>query len=253
MKFPAISVLAAVAVATNTVNALNGNGTLIVGGAEVQYGQELYVTGLRDTVTSAARCGGSLIAPKLVLTAAHCVSGWINYASIGSHFVSGSIDGERIRVVNAIRHPMYKDSSSSYDFAILELETASIITPMTISYDDDSFNAPGAIGTVRGWGTTSEGGTQSDVLKEVGVKIWNNDDCKVVYPVVDGTMICAGGALGEDSCQGDSGGPLTVVRNGIEVQVGIVSFGDGCARQNIPGVYSRLSQAKDFIESFPKN
>jgi len=250
MKFSAITAFVTVATVINSANAIDGNGTLIVGGHEVPVGQKLYVTGLRDTATSAARCGGSLIAPKLVLTAAHCITGWANYASIGSHFVSGSADGQRIRVVKATVHPGYvsRPEGDSNDFAVLELATASKITPIPISYESDA--SEGIVATVRGWGRTREGGAQSKVLKEVSLKIWSHDDCKSAYPVYDETMICGGGVEGEDSCQGDSGGPLTVLKNGREVQVGVVSFGDGCARKDVPGVYSRLSQAKDFIESF---
>ncbi|OQR84417.1 serine protease family S01A [Achlya hypogyna] len=224
----------------------------IVGGTEVPVGKYKYITGLRGgSATSGSRCGGSLIAPKYVLTAAHCVDGFkIDYAAVGTHYTSGGADGERIRVVKATKHPKWSSSNMRYDFAILELERASTETPVTVSFDDDASNAPGVTAKVRGWGTTSSGGVQSKVLLEVGVKVWDNAQCAKNLAGIHETMICAGGVKGQDSCQGDSGGPLTAVKNGQEVQIGVVSWGEGCALANKPGVYSRLSYAKDFITPY---
>ncbi|OQS03437.1 serine protease family S01A [Thraustotheca clavata] len=224
----------------------------IVGGTEVPIGQYKYISGLRGgSATSSSRCGGTLIAPKYILTAAHCVKGFkIDYAAIGTHYTSGSKDGERIRVVKQIAHPQWTNADMHYDFGILELEKPSKETPVELDFEDDQYNAPNVEAIVRGWGTTSSGGSQSKVLLQVGVKIWSNQDCAQNLNGIHDSMICAGGVEGQDSCQGDSGGPLTALKNGKEVQIGVVSWGEGCAEANKPGVYSRLSYGKSFISPY---
>uniref|UniRef100_A0A4W5LPS4 Peptidase S1 domain-containing protein n=1 Tax=Hucho hucho TaxID=62062 RepID=A0A4W5LPS4_9TELE len=181
-------------------------------------------------------CGGAVISPTTILTAGHCADGdWIEYVSIGSHYLSGSKDGERIKVKKIVHHPKFDMDTMVYDFAILELANATTVTPIEVLFDEkDAAGAPGVLGMARGWGTTSSGGTQSN---------------PGLTPV-DVTMICAGGVKGEDTCQGDSGGPLTVTKNGKDVLVGLTSWGLGCAEAGLPGVYARLSYAKDFIEPY---
>ncbi|OQR81883.1 serine protease family S01A, partial [Achlya hypogyna] len=156
------------------------------------------------------------------------------------------------------KHPKFNYDTLVYDYAIIELETPTKVTPVEVYFDEDSANAPGVIATARGWGTTSSGGAQSNVLKEVGLKVWSNKDCQAAFDKLNNpdltplhsTMVCAGGIKGEDTCQGDSGGPLTVSKNGKDVLVGLTSWGLGCAQAGLPGVYSRLSQAKDFIAPY---
>ncbi|KAF0711464.1 Aste57867_5261 [Aphanomyces stellatus] len=215
----------------------------IVGGKEATTGQHLYVTSLRLTANGTAECGGSLIAPNVVLTAAHCLPVGPKYVAIGSHFDIGTQDGEQIKIKEIIPHSKYNSSTFSNDFAILVLERASKFAPVEISFDDVT---PGIATVVRGWGRTTQGGNYSDVLLEVSVDTLANTQCaKLLAPnVVDEFMLCAGGKLGEDSCQGDSGGPLTIEANGSEMLVGVVSWGRGCALADMPGVYSRISTAR---------
>ncbi|EQC34416.1 hypothetical protein SDRG_08186 [Saprolegnia diclina VS20] len=230
----------------------------IVGGVEAEVGKHLYVTGLRRTPEGKASCGASLIAPTVVLTAAHCAVGnWATNASIGSHFLSGSKDGERIAITKIIPHPKYDSKQMTNDFAIMLLASPSKVTPVEVYFGNDAINAPGVNSTARGWGTVKSGGQQSDVLKEVVLKIWGNKECNTAiqsggsgYPQITATNICAGGLLGEDTCQGDSGGPLTVKKNGVDVLVGLTSWGIGCAQAGLPGIYARVSEAKDFIEPY---
>lgn len=102
--------------------------------------------------------------------------------------------------------------------------------------------------TVVGNGNTEEDGTQSDVLLEAEVPAVATDTCNGPYSgdVVDEVMFCAGGK-GKDSCQGDSGGPIVVKEGNSHYQVGVVSWGYGCNRPGIPGVYARVSSVISWI------
>ncbi|KAF1323891.1 Serine protease trypsin-like protein, partial [Globisporangium splendens] len=217
---------------------------LILGGTIVPVGSNTYTSGIRSTAAGTDFCGGSLITPKHVLTAAHCY-GSIKYVAVGTHYLSGSSDGERIAVVKQTRHPNYASSTNSYDFLVLELASASSYTPVALAKSDDSDIVVGATATVLGWGTTSSGGSQSSELRKVDVPIVSNTNCAKVLKV-DSTMVCAGGVANKDSCQGDSGGPLI---NSAGTLIGVVSWGNGCGLAGYPGVYSRVSVARTWIES----
>ncbi|RHY17598.1 hypothetical protein DYB25_012068 [Aphanomyces astaci] len=224
----------------------------IVGGKEAAVGKHLYVTGLRSSASGRTSCGGSLIAPNVVLTAAHCMRGGVNYVAIGSHYLSGTQDGEQIRVKQAIKHPKNNAANNAYDIGVLILERDSKFPVVEVSFDTVAANTPTV---VRGWGTTSTGGSMSNVLLEVRVDTVSNQQCAkwLSGASVDASMLCSGGKVGEDSCQGDSGGPLTAETGGSAKLVGVVSWGLDCAKKNKPGVYSRISMARDFIEPYLKN
>ncbi|GAB9475677.1 Serine protease trypsin-like protein [Globisporangium polare] len=245
MKLAATFAAAAALLATATTAQ---DTPLILGGTVVPVGSKTYTSGLRDTAAGTDFCGGSLITPKHILTAAHCAG--ISYVAVGTHYLSGSTDGERIAVVKETKHPNYtKPNKYSNDFLILELATASKFTPVPLSSAEP---AVASDTTVIGWGATAQGGSQSRELLSVVVPVVANDVCKTALTsvgVVDSTMICAGGAKNKDSCQGDSGGPLVATVNGTDALVGVVSWGDGCGLVNKPGVYSRVSTVLTWIKS----
>ncbi|RMX69754.1 hypothetical protein DD238_001827 [Peronospora effusa] len=221
---------------------------LILGGNIVPSGTKTYTTGVRPTANGTNFCGGSLITPTHVLTAAHCMAGDIQYVSVGTHFVSGTEDGEQLKVVKKIRHPKYASETNSYDFLVLELEQASSFSPIALAKADDSDIAGGGNVTVMGWGATSQGGNLSIELLRIDVPLVNNTACAKVLDI-DNSMLCAGGELDMDACQGDSGGPLITEQSSEDVLIGVVSWGDGCGRAGYPGVYARVSVAKEWLSS----
>ncbi|RHY05841.1 hypothetical protein DYB36_002148 [Aphanomyces astaci] len=176
----------------------------------------------------------------------------LEYVAIGSHYNNGTKDGEQIKVKQEIKHPKNNAKTNAYDFGVMILERESKFPAVEVSFDTVEADTPTV---VRGWGTTSTGGSLSKVLLEVGVDTVNQEQCTkwLSGHSVDASMLCAGGKEGEDACQGDSGGPLTVETNGSAKLVGVVSWGLECAEKNKPGVYGRISMAPEFIEPYLKN
>jgi secreted trypsin-like serine protease len=252
MKFAASTFVFAV---TAIASASAGMQPLILGGSVVPAGTRTYVSGLRLRKDDSSYCGGSLIGPKHVLTAAHCFKAKAKYVAVGTHYVEGMEDGEILKVARQIPHPQYDAITKSNDFMIIELEEAATFEPIAIALEKVS---PDQNVTVFGWGATSQGGDSSSVLLKVDMETWENDRCErkmfTEDLVVDSTMICAGGLANKDSCQGDSGGPLIQQdKSGQDTLVGVVSWGVGCGRKGFPGVYSRVSENLDFIyENVPE-
>jgi secreted trypsin-like serine protease len=247
MKVSAAALFAA-SVAVGVASAADIN-PLIMSGTIVPAGTKTYQVGLRFSANTGSECGGTLITPTHVLSAAHC-GGFAKFISIGSHFRSGSSDGERIAVKKETIHPKYIEGVT-YDYSILELASPSKFTPVKL-LSADSETLVGANATIMGWGTIRQGGASSNELLRVNVPVRSDKDCKAAKlqgREISESMFCAGGELNKDSCQGDSGGPLILERPTGDVQIGIVSWGEGCGLVNKPGVYSKVSLVKDWILS----
>ncbi|KAG3179797.1 hypothetical protein PC128_g15814 [Phytophthora cactorum] len=150
-------------------------------------------------------------------------------ASLGDHYRNGTQADEQIKVVSMMNHPNYSENKpNSDDFMIVELERPSKFKPMELAAADDSDFKPAS-----------------------GCPVVSDDAC-AAYATVDSSMVCAGSVANHNSCEGDSGGPLIIQSaEGEDVLVGIVSWtnDDTCGREGYYGVYSRVSSARDWIET----
>ncbi|XP_030025581.2 serine protease nudel [Manduca sexta] len=208
-------------------------------------------------------CGGVVLTQNWVMSAAHCVHKfWIHYYEIQVGMLrrfSFSPQEQNHKVTNIIVNQHYKQIDMKNDLSLLRVEPAIQFSrwvrpiclpgPETAGPDWLWGPSPGIICTAVGWGATVEHGPDPDHLREVEVPIWAN--CKHREDKA-GKEICAGPVEGgKDACQGDSGGPL-LCRNPLNSQqwyiAGIVSHGDGCARKDEPGVYTRVSLFVKWIK-----
>ncbi|EED90735.1 trypsin-like serine protease, partial [Thalassiosira pseudonana CCMP1335] len=229
--------------------------TRIVGGSQVSYCRYSYTVSLQDSIGHF--CGGSLIAKDVVLTAAHCQGG--NYDVVINRHDLGTNTGDRIKMVKEIPHPKYNDRTTNYDFNLVFLDRPTNQNVALVNLNDNK-NSPSVNEEVwvMGWGdTVADDYVQrlSDKLMDVSVNVISNGDCDASEGSINGQisdqMLCARDN-NEDACQGDSGGPLVLRGNdnsgAKDVQVGVVSWGIGCASKSFPGVYSRVSEAYDWIK-----
>jgi hypothetical protein len=190
-------------------------------------------------------CGGAMYTNQIVLTAAHCVNGTGNNTSITA--TTGVVDlQDPARVTRQSTYvyqaPGYNNPSGD-DWALIKLASpisgiATLPVASTTAYDSGTF-------TVAGWGAAVEGGGQQRYLLKAQVPFITDAQCGSAYSeLVPAEEICAGNwdNGGVDTCQGDSGGPMFRRDSANNwVQVGIVSWGYGCAQAHNPGVYSQTS------------
>lgn len=195
-------------------------------------------------------CGGTLVAPDKVLTAAHCT---LNVEPTTMRAVVGRDDkqtaaGEVLGVRSYWRSPDFQSVGNGLDLAVLTLDRPSTRTPLRLAgADDDGLYADGAAGQILGWGSTTEGGPASRYLQAATVPIRGAAYCRSGDRQFDAArMTCAGyDKGGVDSCQGDSGGPLVAAGR----LIGVVSFGEGCARPGKPGYYVRIAAVRDVLDA----
>ena len=182
-------------------------------------------------------CGISLIHGDILLTAAHCDEpNDSNQITVGAHYEDNNWlhTGPKAVTANVIKripHPNY--NGGTYDFMIMVLDTfIDTIEPVAINRDSGNPTTGDDL-VVMGFGTLTEGGSTPYYLQKVTVDYVSNSQCNNYYSggVDTNVEFCAGFPEGgKDTCQGDSGGPIVEYVNGKPVQVGVVSWGDGCAR-----------------------
>jgi secreted trypsin-like serine protease len=260
----------------------------IVGGQAVRQGDLTFMAFVLFQVGSDRfQCGGSLIDATHVLTAGHCADDGLGNVLppdaytifIGKANIDDFGPDNEFGVSQVQRHPDFDRLTPSNDAAVLTLNAAvpaSIARPLRLAQSGKtSDDTAGKDAVVAGWGTTASGGIASAQLLKTTVQLTSDSACSAAYGsgFQPSVMICAA-APGRDSCQGDSGGPLIVkektgakmkkYRKGknhrqrhkrqpvfADVASGIVSFGEGCADPDFPGVYTRITAPE--INSFITN
>ncbi|XP_047474729.1 proclotting enzyme-like [Penaeus chinensis] len=232
----------------------------IVGGVSTVKGAFPWMAHLRITARPSMQymCGGSLITDTHILSAAHCFEYDVQYIDVTLGMVDTRIvlagDLVRMQATDFTVHAKYDSDNIYNDIAVVKLPRAvtftDVIRPICLPTSADTME--GAVATATGWGTLSFGGEEAQVLQKVDLDVWSNTMCSSVwsrkYMTIASTQVCALGD-GKDTCSGDSGGPLAVQVDGKYVQLGITSYGQGCATPGVPGVYTRVSSYMTWIKA----
>lgn len=244
---PAKAILLLGALALEAASMPSDPGSMqIVGGQPGKIENFPYIASIYDNVHF---CGGSIISPRFVVTAAHCT---IKASPAQLSIRVGHAEhrsGKKYTIKAIHNHPKYNERTLDYDVSLLELgsdiefgATVKAI-PMTNKTEPTPKES-----TVSGWGVTKEGGRPASTLMYVKIPTISNSDCSKAYKSITDRMLCAGVPEGgKDSCQGDSGGPMVIG----DMLVGVVSWGQGCARKGYPGVYASLGQSE--VRQFVKD
>ncbi|GAA3376546.1 serine protease [Streptomyces sannanensis] len=255
----ALALAAVTALAPLMVSVPAAADSVIIGGAPVSITGNPWVVAVSSrSLFGAARagqfCGGVVVAPDRVVTAAHCMNEdalGVSPAELADlKVVAGRTKlqaegGHEIEVSKVYVNPTYDGYTREGDLAVLTLARAlPAENVIKVAGPGDPVYEPGTAASVYGWGDTTGYGTYASSLRAAPVQVLPDEACEKAYPggsagkYRSATMLCAGGPRGgRDACQGDSGGPL-VAKGTL---IGLVSWGNGCGKSDSPGVYTRIS------------
>uniref|UniRef100_T1HL65 Peptidase S1 domain-containing protein n=1 Tax=Rhodnius prolixus TaxID=13249 RepID=T1HL65_RHOPR len=237
----------------------------IVGGQVSGFGKWPWQISLRQwrTSTYLHKCGAALLNENWAITAAHCVENVPPsdlLLRLGEHDLSTEEEPygyQERRVQIVASHPQFDPRTFEYDLALLRFYEPVTFQPniIPVCVPEDDTNFVGSLAFVTGWGRLYEDGPLPSILQEVSVPVINNTLCETMYRAagyiehIPEIFICAGWKKGGfDSCEGDSGGPMVIQRPDRRwLLAGVISWGIGCAEPNQPGVYTRISQFRHWI------
>uniref|UniRef100_A0A8C4GIG8 Suppressor of tumorigenicity 14 protein homolog n=1 Tax=Dicentrarchus labrax TaxID=13489 RepID=A0A8C4GIG8_DICLA len=234
----------------------------IVGGQDAEEGEFPWQVSLHIKSYGHV-CGASIIGQRWLVTAAHCVQDdgktkfsqpgtWEAY--LGLH-TQGDIGRSVVKrnLKQIIPHPNYNAYTFDNDIALMELDSpvtySDYIRPICLPSPQHDFPVGNTV-LITGWGATREGGFAAKVLQKAQVRIINHGICNnLMNGQLTSRMLCAGVLSGGvDACQGDSGGPLSSPSASRTFLAGVVSWGDGCARRNKPGIYTTVTKFRGWIK-----
>jgi trypsin len=225
----------------------------IVGGTITK--EDTYQFFVRIDHSGFTYCGGNLVAPDVVLTAAHCfanaddLSVMVNGYSLSEELEDGQYGSD---VESLLQHPNFDSATYENDVMLLKLQSPVFeVNCVSLNFNDANPQNGDQL-TVLGLGNTAEDGSASNYLREVNMNVVDQEVCLANYQEIglgrirEDIMLCAG-ALGEggrDACQGDSGGPL--IDKDAKL-IGVISWGVGCGQKDFPGVYARVSGLQGWL------
>ncbi|XP_075433141.1 chymotrypsinogen A-like [Ascaphus truei] len=230
---------------------ISGYAPRIVNGQNAVSGSWPWQVSLQDH-SGIHYCGGSLLNPYWIITAAHCNVLTSHVAVLGMYNRASKSEARQVKGISkVIRHPLYNRVTNVNDVLLVKLSSPAIYTarvsPVCLAASSDGLSA-GIKCVTSGWGHTN-GITKArpSKLQQVSLPLMSYLQCQNIWGVKFlNSMMCAG-AAGSSTCMGDSGGPLVCQKNGIWTLIGVVSWGQSTCSTSYPGVYTFVPQFHPWV------